>query len=245
MILELDLGNTFTKWRILDASHIVDRGVTDDLAALSLTRYPITRLRVASVLSEAAEQEVVNWAQGELQQIPEFARSQAECSGVTNVYAEPARLGVDRWLAMLAAYDRVKRLPGKVGAVVIDAGTALTIDYVDAEGRHVGGYILPGLRLSEQALLRDTKRVLFTEPVDPAIAPGRSTAQAVRHGGYFAAVAIIKQAVQQAEALVGPDFKAMITGGDAELLLSLAGEGRSAFDWQQDLVFDGLALALP
>lgn len=245
MILELDLGNSFTKWRILDARRIVDRGVTDDLAALSLASYPIRRVRVASVLSEAAEQHVVAWAQRELQQTPEFARSQSCCSGVTNVYAEPARLGVDRWLAMLAAYNQVKTLPAKVGVVVIDAGTALTIDYVDPEGRHLGGYILPGLRLSEQALLRDTKRVLFTEPVAPAIAPGCSTAEAVRHGGYFASVAIITQAVQQAEALLGPGFKVMLTGGDAELLLSLAGQPWAAFDWQPDLVFDGLALALP
>lgn len=245
MILELDLGNTSTKWRILDGRQIVDRGVTDDLTDLSLASYPIARVRVASVLTEAAEQLVVRWAQSELRRTPEFARSQAECCGVTNVYAEPARLGVDRWLAILAAHDRVRRLPAKVGVVVIDAGTALTIDYVAPEGQHLGGYILPGLRLSEQALLRDTKRVLFTEPVEPAISPGCSTAEAVRHGGYFAAVATISQAARQAEALFGPDCRAMITGGDARTLLSLAGQQNVSFDWHQDLVFDGLALALP
>ncbi len=239
VILEFDLGNSRSKWRMLEESRVVDRGVTDDVSSLALDHWPVSRIRVASVVSEALEQKLVTWAQRTLKITPEFARTSASCAGVKNVYAEPHRLGVDRWLAMLAAYSQCD-----AGVLVVDAGTAMTIDYVDRGGQHLGGYILPGLRLSEQALLRDTSRVLFSEPVVPSTTPGCSTGEAVRHGGYFAAIALLEKAVSQGRTLLGEDARALITGGDAELLQSLFAGG-SHFDWQPDLVFDGLSIALP
>ena len=68
------------------------------------------------------------------------------------------------------------------GLCVIDAGSALTIDIVSAAGQHEGGYIIPGAALMERALLLDTDRVRFDEEVGYALAPGTSTAEAVRHG---------------------------------------------------------------
>ena len=68
-----------------------------------------------------------------------------------NAYAEPARLGIDRWAAIIAAYHRFPE-----GACVVDCGTACTFDLVDAGGRHRGGYILPGLSAMEGAVLGET-----------------------------------------------------------------------------------------
>ncbi|MDP1069535.1 type III pantothenate kinase, partial [Klebsiella pneumoniae] len=71
------------------------------------------------------------------------------------------RMGVDRWLAMLAAWQRVGQ-----SCWVVDCGSAITLDLLDAEGRHQGGYILPGLRLMQQSLLGNTAEVRVDRDVE-------------------------------------------------------------------------------
>ena len=67
---------------------------------------------------------------------------------VKNGYREPSSLGVDRWMVVLAAYHRCSGT-----ALVIDLGTAITLDYIRSDGQHLGGYIVPGTHLSQRALL--------------------------------------------------------------------------------------------
>ena len=140
-------------------------------------------------------------------------------------------MGVDRWLAMLAAR---KRCSGRV--CVVDAGSALTIDFVDADGLHQGGYIIPGPLLMERALLLDTGLVRFAEDVDYGLAPGRSTAEAVRHGIALSQAGALHLALKQPPA---EGANLLFCGGGAESLMALAGCGG---ELHPDLVFEGLQL---
>jgi type III pantothenate kinase len=162
---------------------------------------------------------------------PWFARSTARCGAVQNSYADPARMGVDRWLALLAAWQRVQ---GRV--CVIDAGSALTIDLLDDNGRHQGGYIIPGPTLMERALLLDTGRVRFAEDADYTLAPGISTAEAVRHGIALAQAGALALAMDRAG--VTPS-RVLFCGGWGQTLMGLLDRGG---EFLPELVFEGLGL---
>lgn len=180
--LQLDIGNSAAKWRMLVGDEIRARGRylpqdESSIAALLDCDPAPEQIWVASVAAPAAEAALSERLRQRWQVSPWFARSMTLAGGLRNSYANPSRLGVDRWLAMLAGWERAQ------GAVcVVDAGSALTIDLVAADGEHEGGYIIPGMALMERALLLDTDRVRFAEDADYRLTPGRSTAEAVRHG---------------------------------------------------------------
>lgn len=241
LILEFDLGNTSAKWRLLQAGNVLERGRFSDLGGFTPPAAgPIAAVRVASVAGEAREQALRLWCLRKLELEPQIARTTAQCAGVSCAYAEPHRLGVDRWLAVLAAHHR---FPG--GALVLDAGTALTIDLVNADGQHLGGYILPGQRLMQSSLRQDTAKVIYAESAEPSLEPGRSTAEAVVNGAALSAAAVAQAALAQARVLLGADCAALVTGGDAEFMLRLLGEKAGDFAYYPDLVLEGLALACP
>ena len=83
-----------------------------------------------------------------------FARSTASACGVTNSYRQPRRLGVDRWVAMIGAWSEFES-----SCLVVDAGTAVTIDAIDDTGQHLGGQILPGVALMARALASNTSDI--------------------------------------------------------------------------------------
>ncbi len=133
-------------------------------------------------------------------------------------------------MAMLGARQRER---GRL--CVVDAGSALTIDIVSAMGQHEGGYIIPGPTLMERALLLDTDRVRFDEDAAYSLAPGTSTAQAVRHGIALAQAGAVGLALDRA----GDESIALLyCGGAGETLMQLVNRGGQ---WLPDLVFEGLA----
>ena len=145
-ILDIDMGNTRTKWRCADEAGA--------LPAPELPR-PVAvpeRVRVASVLGNRAGIAVEIRKRFGVE--PEFAATSASLAGVRCGYREPDRLGVDRWLGVVAAWQRAHH-----ALAVIGLGTAACVDFVDADGRHAGGYIAPGLRLLADALDRRTAEV--------------------------------------------------------------------------------------
>lgn len=229
--LDLDIGNSRTKWRFGQA-----RGVASGAEAPTLTEWP-DRVCVACV---AAEREAIGarlLAAFNLR--PEFAETTAKLAGVTCGYEDPASLGVDRWLALVAAWHRVKR-----PAVVVDVGTAATLDFVTLDGRHLGGYIVPGLGTMAETLARETAGVQVAEELAPELLPGRNTEQAVRCGTTAMLVSFIEWSVAwfSSAGAGGESPIVFLTGGDADNLA-----GRLAFPVrvEPDLVLDGLALALP
>ena len=248
MILELDLGNTCAKWRIVkDRAEVVAQGIADiddwlDGRFPAAWRMGVARARIASVLASTTENELIAKIQSELLISTQLARSTASCCGVTNAYANPDRLGVDRWLALIAAY---KLRDGAV--MVIDAGTALKVDAVDDAGRHFGGYIIPGSALMESALLQGTDRVRYEDgQLIESVALGRDTRSCVQHGIAAALVGAVMVAIERFRIVIGRQPHLCITGGAGVLLKRRLDEvGILDSSLEADLVLDGLRWVLP
>ncbi len=230
MILQMDVGNSALKWRLRDGTKSVGNGTSAAQEALPALDQAPKAIWVASVAGPDREQHLVKLAFERWGVEPWFARSSADACGVSNSYAEPQRMGVDRWLAMIAAY----RLAA--GAVcVVDAGSALTIDFVDDAGRHLGGYILPGMDMMERALIGDTARVRFGEAARDRLEPGDSTESAVFNGLQLAQVGAVATALGR----FGAGSQLVFSGGNGAVLQQLLGLGGR---YQAELVLDGLEL---
>src|SRR5690606_35064285 len=160
------------------------------------------------------------------------AKTAARFEAMTNSYEDPSRLGVDRWLAMIAAYKLVQ------GAFcVVDCGTAITLDFVEADGRHLGGYILPGFELQRQALHLGTHAVKVPPGRLPALTPGASTADCVLHGVYALLCRGLEGMLR--ERLGQGAFQIIYTGGDAPRLRD---EIKLPSMLEPDLGLDGLRI---
>ena len=250
MILEVDLGNTRGKWRLLDEGRVRADG---NLATAELhSGKPLAawsdlrprRLRAANVAGAAVAAALEDCARRHFGLPVEFARVETSRAGVTCGYRDSGRLGVDRWLALLAAYKKDSR-----AALVVDCGSAVTLDLLDNGGRHLGGYIVPGLGPMCRALYRDTDAVkVATEFVpDMSLAPGRGTAEAVNRGLVKMVLGAIDGALEELRrtAVEGGSAEEpllWLTGGDGPLLSSLC---RYPHQLVPELVLDGLAVSNP
>ncbi|MDQ6620536.1 MAG: type III pantothenate kinase [Pseudomonadota bacterium] len=160
--LVLDLGNSRMKWGLYGPRGWMAAGVTSntDIGSLALRDWqnlprPLRAIGV-NVAGEAArvrvEAQVARW-----RLTPQWLMSSAAACGVSNGYRTPTQLGPDRWASLIAARQRslgADLFPSP--AIVVNAGTAVTVDALDGEGRFVGGIILPGLRLMLRALAENT-----------------------------------------------------------------------------------------
>ena len=234
--LQLDIGNTSAKWRLVNGNKIVSRGDywpddADSQQRLLNCCESLDHIWISSVTAAASELSLVRLLENQWGIAPWFARSESRTGSLVNSYEEPSRMGVDRWLAMLAGRAR-----NKSRFCVIDGGSALTIDIVSANGRHEGGYIIPGAALMERALLLDTDQVRFDEEVGYGLSPGTSTAHAVRHGIALAQAGAIALALEQA---ADEPMAILFCGGAGQSLMELVDRGGEVV---QDLVFEGLAI---
>lgn len=242
MILELDCGNTRVKWRVRNESAVVMRGAFLTLdgfnAATSdeLARSNITRVLVGSVLSDDYARKLASWSIGYLGVNPEFAVSEPHCNGVVNGYQQPEKLGVDRWLAILAATAKTSS-----ACVLVDCGSAITVDLVTSQGEHLGGYIAPGLRLMRDALSMKTTAIKLSQIGYPENDyPGRNTVAAVKSAELAMIAGLVDHAKSVLRNYETEDASLLVTGGDGEWLVSLLKDGV----YQEDLVLDGLHIAL-
>ena len=155
--------------------------------------------------------------------------SPADGHGLVNAYAEPATLGVDRWAAMIAAR---RRYSGEL--LVVDCGTAITIDAVTGAGQHLGGLIMPGVGLMKAVLRGGTTQIADDRAT--LVENFSATTGGGVHSGIVSSIASLIDARRRA---LGVLATIVVTGGDAELVLSAL---KSNADLQQDLVLEGLAL---
>ncbi|MBI5450466.1 MAG: type III pantothenate kinase, partial [Gammaproteobacteria bacterium] len=150
--LLIDAGNSHLKWAWLTRQGMIqdaataayDASTTQVLDAAWLDMLPPQRVLVASVVPRFTT-ELTRWLAERWGCPVECVQSQAQGFGVTSGYQQPATLGVDRWLAMIAARDYGEEV------CIYDCGTALTIDVL-IQGRHQGGLIFPGSRLLQRSL---------------------------------------------------------------------------------------------
>jgi len=159
-------------------------------------------------------------------------RSSTQACGVVNAYPESDRLGVDRWLCLIAVH-RQTRAP----ACIVDCGSAITIDGLDAHGQHLGGLILPGFEMMRAAILRNTQIQAATTGGPPELL-ARDTESAVAAGGLFACAGLVELVVRRIARQCGRVPEVVLTGGDGGKLPSiLEMEAR----YEPDLVLQGLA----
>jgi type III pantothenate kinase len=162
-------------------------------------------------------------------------------AGVQNGYEDYRLLGLDRWLAVVGAYH----LAGQTACLVIDLGTAVTSDFVSSDGRHLGGFICPGMPLMRSQLKIHTRRIRYDDAdaqrsLD-SYSPGRSTVEAVERGCHLMMKGFAVTQLEIARQYWGNDFAIFVTGGDAGLVAGSLPESR----YVSDLIFVGLALACP
>lgn len=234
MKLLIDIGNTRLKWafardgQLGEPGAAVHAGIPAQLVA-ELPVEPVDSIWIAHVTGASQEPALIEALRSRYGLTPQFARSTASWHGLKNAYREPERLGVDRWLAMIAAWHEFHG-----PACVVDAGTALTADVIDASGQHLGGFIAAGLEAQQRAILGSTR--FATRDVDGTAfreGLGNDTESCVRQGALLACVGAIERAAEKARA----DAALLLGGGDANILLPLLG-----VRWQQRryLVLDGL-----
>lgn len=160
-----------------------------------------------------------------------LAKSAATAFGICNAYQQPEKLGVDRWLCLLAAYYSYRK-----ALCIVDCGTAITVDVIDASGKHLGGMISPGLRLMKESLALGTENLKANEATFP-FGLAKSTDAAIYNGTLSAACGLIELVLQN---YPGP-LQLLLTGGDAEIIATHL--SRPAII-DPDLVLRGLALTL-
>ncbi len=151
---------------------------------------------------------------------PFFMKSAGLRAGLFNQYDNPADLGVDRWLAMIGA----RELSGDRPVVIVDAGTAVTIDYVDARGVFDGGVIFPGMATMIYSLDSCTGQIRSTtaSAMNECLSyQNPKTREAVENGVALAVVSAMDRAIRYYRSLEGPDLELVLTGGDAQRLAAL------------------------
>lgn len=250
VILDVDIGNTRLKWRL---SHQGGAGSEQGFIATAALDSTVLleawkglpqpqRVRFVSVVSVGSEQTLIKFCHAHWQLTAQKAMTRAAQAGVVNSYSNFQTMGADRWLVMLAGFHRASRGQQRRGCCVVDCGSAVTVDYVDADGQHLGGFIAPGLRLMRKGLLNNTRQILLPEESQQRFdtRPGRSTEEAVGHGIELMLAALAQRVVKDCADLLGGDALLLVTGGDGERFIDAAGCG----EWCADLVLDGLEWTL-
>ena len=243
MRLEIDAGNTFVKWRLLNKNGVIqDRGLIakgeDAVAIFSSMCFfsQVKDLLIASVSSPDLARNVSSLFSARNSSLRVYqATAEKKMCGVEFIYKDVSRLGVDRCLAMVAAYDRFPS-----GVLVIDCGSAMTADLVLSAGRHVGGYIFPGFSLLKQSLLSGTYKVIVNAEVEQNYKLGTNTEECVDNGRHMMMRSTLHSLIELAVGYGISDV--LLTGGDALKAKALIGEG---CEYDKDLVFKGLGMVCP
>lgn len=210
MKLLLDIGNSRVKWAQLRAEELSDHGASEHADGGWVEHLPRDKpdsVWVANVAGARALSLLRDWAQEHWRLDVNPLVSAVEACGTRNAYPHPERLGVDRWMACIAGHNR-----GAGAVLIVDAGTALTLDFVTADGSHHGGLICPGVATMRRALLGHTQLQLDTP--DHALGwLAKDTDPAIALGSLQSALALLENAVRALQ----PE-RCIITGGEADLL---------------------------
>lgn len=235
--LLVDIGNSRVKWVLADG--VVRRGAASTCgdnewqgrwAALERPAGVV----LSSVASRSFDEDVERWCRARWQVSARFVSAAGNGCGVTNGYQRPSDLGSDRWAALVGARD----LHGGP-CVVVDCGTAVTVDSLDPTGRFPGGVIIPGVDTLAQALLARTARLCgpFAWHPDPI---GRTTAEGISAGATNAVLGGIVRAIEFLDRRYGAGaLTVFVTGGQGALVAPLLDR---PVRLEPDLVLHGLAL---
>ena len=216
MILAIDAGNSRIKWGCYDngAMSAIGAVAHDQIDTMATTLRGIatpSKMIVSNVAGGQVQQKISTALEHFIIQ-PHWLKATKTCCGVTNGYADPSQLGSDRWAALIGA-----RREKSGSLLVVNAGTALTIDAMTATGEFLGGLIVPGMRLMMRSLTTGTAHA---HAVDGAYAQFPSnTTNAVYSGALNAALGAIARMREALAAQAGAQPTCVISGGAAVALI--------------------------
>ena len=234
MILALNVGNSRIKWGLYDGQGWRSKGWTPvtGVAALGVDWISIeapARIVISNVAGQKVHREleklISHWPCETL-----WITAQAVQCGVTNRYSTPTQLGSDRWAALIAAWRRCGR-----SCVVVNAGTAMTVDALSDHGEFLGGLIVPGLTTMQSALAANTA-ALEMAPGHYSPFPAR-TEDAIFSGALTAMAGAVEKMLATLGIRQGHTPDCLISGGDAGLVCGQLSVTATIVD---NLVLDGL-----
>ena len=247
-ILLMDIGNTRIKWGVLEKRALSEIGSLStphsrdfDLTPLFMSLPSDVKSIVAScVLSKETQIKLTESFSDHFELAIQFIKPKNRFSGLTNGYTNPSKLGTDRWAAMIGAHNE---FGGNI--LVVDMGTAITIDYINAEGVHKGGQILPGLKsffnILDQSTGSINTKININDTATKEIERwGKNTDDAIISGAMAAISGAINAAVFSFK-IENSMPSVILTGGDAIYF-------KDVFDYslsyRPNLVLEGLARIL-
>ena len=242
--LAIDVGNTRLKWALYSApkpgAGLVGHGAVfleaiDDLAETAWRGLPAPASMLGSIVAGEGIRRRTE-AQLEVWDVePRWVVSSAAAGGVTNGYDHPNRLGVDRWVALIGARQRILERGPPKPALVVMVGTAVTVDALDTSGHFLGGLILPGFGLMLRALEMGTAGL--KAPTGEAVDFPTNTSDALMSGGADAIAGAVDRMHKKLEKRCGEKPALMMSGGAAVKLASITD---LQFEMVETLIFDGL-----
>ena len=242
--LAIDVGNTRLKWALYERPHVdarlIAHGVQfleniETLAEGDWSRLPAPRQVLGCVVAgEAVKRRVQE--QLELWDVtPQWVVSSAAEAGVVNGYDHPSRLGSDRWVAMIGARQRLLARGQRRPCVLVMVGTAVTVEALDADGRFLGGIMLPGHGIMLRALESGTAGL--TVPTGEVRDFPTNTSDALTSGGTFAIAGAVQRMVDSLRRHCGEEPACIMTGGAG---WKMAPSMTVEFELVESLIFDGL-----
>lgn len=252
MNLLIDIGNSRIKWCLYDSveNEFGLDGVMfhdkSELLALFSEHWghldSPNRVVISNVSGQQLSESINAWVDQAWQIKTEYVKTEAFGFGVSNAYSDCSRLGVDRWMAIIAAWQRFG--DEKEAVCVVDCGTATTIDGISASGQHLGGFIIPGYTIMQEMLINNTSDIEMASKILPrnalpSINFSNTTEGAVNSGCYLAMISMIDRIVTSMQGDDGKQVNCIITGGNAELII---GQLTEKFEYEPKLVMHGLAV---
>ena len=210
-MLLIDAGNSRVKWAAVEGGlwlqqNVLENTHVSELSAAFSKLPPPDRILISNVAGENMAQ-LLSAACAAWHCPIEFIVAQVTQCGVLNLYEHPAQLGSDRWAALIAAWQQER-----ASCLVVNCGTATTVDALSAEGEFLGGLILPGMDMMRSSLAAGAAQLAQTEGIWREFP--RNTADATFSGSIQATIGAIRL---QFEALaICGDVRCLLSGGAAD-----------------------------
>jgi len=242
--LALDVGNTRLKWAQYEAPVLgakllaqgavflenIDKLAEGDWRELSVPSVILGCIVAGDAIKRRLAEQMEMW-----DAVPSWVVSSAGEAGLTNGYDHPARLGSDRWVAMIGAHNLLLARGIRKPCLVVMVGTAVTVEAIDASGKFFGGIILPGHGIMLRALESGTAG-LHVPTGDVRDFP-TNTSDALTSGGTFAIAGAVQRMVDNITRRCGEKPECIMTGGAG---WKVAPSMSVKFELVEGLIFDGL-----
>lgn len=242
--LALDVGNTRLKWAHYAAPVVgspvlahgavflenIDKLADEEWCKLPTPSHILGCIVAGDAVKRRVEEQMEHW-----DVLPRWVVSSAQEAGVTNGYDHPARLGADRWVAMIGARHRLLGRGIRKPCVVVMVGTAVTVEAIDASGKFLGGIILPGHGIMLRALESGTAGLHV--PTGEVKDFPTNTSDALTSGGTFAIAGAVQRMVENTARHCGETPECIMTGGAG---WKMAPSMSVKVELVESLIFDGL-----